>query len=611
MFIKRLHSSHFAALLVSLLLAYSHWQTDALQTITWDPFGYYIYLPAAVIQDDLMITDTKPMEAIATQYQLLGPEYYYQKMENGRHVMKYTMGMAVLYSPAFLVAHGIAKASGYPADGFSPPYQYAVLYWSLGIALLGLWVLRHVLAQLYGHGVAAALLVAIGIGTNYYMHVMRAGDSVMTHGYLFTGYALVLYLTMRWHAEPRMGRILPLALTCGLMTLIRPTEGICLLIPLLWDVQSMASLRAKAVLLWQSRLQLLAFTGLLLLIGLPQFLYWKAGSGHFIHTAYGGDAGEGMDWLRPHLVEVLVGFRKGWLTYTPLMAVAIVGLVALYRRQRAAFWAVLVYLVLDVYLVSAWSTYWYAYCFGQRALIPTMAVMSLPLGALLAWAFEKGWPSRIAAGAVLLLCISLNLFQSYQYDSGLLDGDRMTWDYYKAIFGKRGVPDAERRHLLVHRRLPDTQPIEFPKLYAARHLMTLDFDTVTTTAQAPRLNGSPVMALHPGNPYSTAIDTPYAALLGGQDHAFMRVSGMAYTRGAADGFSLVTHGYYRGQHYAYRQVSIPLQAGQWQPFTATRITSELRTPADIQRLYLYYTGPDTLYVEDLRIEVLTRKPVLE
>lgn len=606
----KINSSHVAALLLSVLLVFSHWREDALQTLTWDAFGYYIYLPATLIQGDPTIQDPQPIRDLTDKYQLPVATIYYQPLENGRHVMKYSMGMAVLYSPAFLVAHGIAKATGQPADGLSPPYQYAVLYWSMLIALVGLWVLRRVLVKLYDPWIATCVLVAIGVGTNYYMHVMRAGDSVMTHSYLFTGYALVLHLTIRWHAVPTLRRILPLALTCGLMTLIRPTEGVCLLIPLLWNVSSWTTLRAKAALLWQSRWQLLAFAGLLILIGLPQFIYWKAATGHFIHTEYGGDAGEGMDWTRPHVREVLIGFRKGWLIYTPLMAFAILGMVALYRQQRGAFWALLVYLIADIYFVSAWSCYWYAFCFGHRALIPTMVAMSLPLAAGLRWAVSKGIAGRIGAAAVLLACIALNQFQSHQYDISLLHGDRMTWPYYKAIWGKLGVPHSEARHMLVNRSLPATQPIEFPELYTGRPFLHQDFDTMATAAHAPRLNGSAVVTLTKDNPYSPAIDIPFADITD-QDHAFLRITGQVFAPHQDDHVGLITHAFHRDKPYGYDGIGIPVPKGVWHPFSITRITPQLRAPEDIERIYLLYDGPDTLYVEDIRIEVLTRQPSSE
>ena len=42
-------------------------------------------------------------------------------------MIKMTMGMSILYSPFFFVAHGVALMSGYPEDGFSEPYKVFLL----------------------------------------------------------------------------------------------------------------------------------------------------------------------------------------------------------------------------------------------------------------------------------------------------------------------------------------------------------------------------------------------------------------------------------------------------------------------------------------------------
>ena len=52
--------------------------------------------------------------------------------------------MALLYSPAFLAGHIIAKFTSYPADGFSVPYQLSLLIESFLILFIGLFYLRKV-----------------------------------------------------------------------------------------------------------------------------------------------------------------------------------------------------------------------------------------------------------------------------------------------------------------------------------------------------------------------------------------------------------------------------------------------------------------------------------
>jgi len=56
----------------------------------------------------------------------------------------------------------------------------------------------------------------------------------MTHNYLFTAYALILWLTMRWHEVYKIKYLILMGIICGLTILSRPTEFVCLIIPLLW-----------------------------------------------------------------------------------------------------------------------------------------------------------------------------------------------------------------------------------------------------------------------------------------------------------------------------------------------------------------------------------------
>lgn len=78
--------------------------------VTWDVFGYYLYLPAVFIHHDPSLKDAAPgsmrvMSAYApstTPYQVVdGPD--------GARVIKYSSGMALAYAPWFFLAHGLAE----------------------------------------------------------------------------------------------------------------------------------------------------------------------------------------------------------------------------------------------------------------------------------------------------------------------------------------------------------------------------------------------------------------------------------------------------------------------------------------------------------------------
>ena len=104
---------------------YPRWQNQAGEaTLSWDVFGYYLYLPAAFIYDDL--AELKFTEEIMSKYSPSGDFHHSTPQEDGRQVLKYPIGMSVVYLPFFVLAHIFAGLTDYAADGFSLPYQYAI-----------------------------------------------------------------------------------------------------------------------------------------------------------------------------------------------------------------------------------------------------------------------------------------------------------------------------------------------------------------------------------------------------------------------------------------------------------------------------------------------------
>ena len=111
----------------------------------------------------------------------------------------------------------------------------------------------------------------------------------------------------------------------------------------------------------------------------PQFIYWKLVSGSFVVNSYANNLGEGFDWFTPYILEVLFSFKKGWLLYTSLMFFAICGFYFWIKKAPNGFVALLVFLIF-FYVVSCWTTWWYAESFSQRALLDIYPLMTIALG---------------------------------------------------------------------------------------------------------------------------------------------------------------------------------------------------------------------------------------
>src|ERR1051326_5943826 len=110
--------------------------------LSWDQFGYYLYLPLTFIYHDLGIKDFSVIDALIHKYQPITDFYQGIQLQDGSYVLRYTAGLSVLYSPAFFAGHLGAWLFGYPMDGFSAPYQYAILGWSIFFLIVGLQHLR-------------------------------------------------------------------------------------------------------------------------------------------------------------------------------------------------------------------------------------------------------------------------------------------------------------------------------------------------------------------------------------------------------------------------------------------------------------------------------------
>src|SRR5688572_5529698 len=165
----------------------------------YDVFGYYMYLPLAFKYDNLTIHNYEVITQTLNTYHASETFYQALKWDNGNWVMRYPLGLSILYSPFYFIADLIAPHTNYPADGFSRPYQLSVLYGCLIYTLIGLHFIKKILVKFLNDTASAITLVAIALGTNYFFHVSIHGQGAMSHNILFSLYAIIIYFTIKWH----------------------------------------------------------------------------------------------------------------------------------------------------------------------------------------------------------------------------------------------------------------------------------------------------------------------------------------------------------------------------------------------------------------------------
>lgn len=405
-------------------------------TLTWDVSGYYMYLPAIFIYHDL--DDLKFMPALVKDYEASHTTEQAYLADNGKMVMKYSVGMAVLYSPFFFLSHAVAIIGGYPTDGFSLPYQVCIHLGSVLFAIMGLWFLRKNLLHYFSEKTTALSLVLVAIGTNLFNY--GTFDAANAHGYLFALMAALVHFTIRWHEKPNIKDSLMIGLCIGLAALVRPTEMIYALVPILWGISTWRDIGVRLDFFKNHFSKLLLAALMVVAIGFIQIAYWRLVAGDWLVYSY---QNQGFSFLHPHLSDVLLSYRKGWFVYTPLMLFAVAGLYFLYKNQKALFPVVFIYFLINTWIVSAWDIWWYGGGFGQRAMIQSYPLLAFPLAAFLAWAFHeskiKNRKSKVINPLVAILlaaCVVLNLFQTYQAHWGPFETEAMNKAYYWRIFAK-------------------------------------------------------------------------------------------------------------------------------------------------------------------------------
>lgn len=409
-------------------LFYPKWQNSGSESIiSWDVYGYYLYLPAFFIYDDL--EKLSFVETINQQYHLVGENFELTKLPNGNATGQYSLGWAFFHSPAFALGHLAALLSNHPTDGFSIPYQIALNLYGIAIAYLGILLSFFNLRNYFSFNVSALSVLFLLLGTNALNYF--AIDSAHTHGPLFFLYALLIFTTISWHKRPSLIKSILIGIVGGLMCTMRPTEILALLIPLFWGIGNWQGLLKRARFFKSNGLMFAGSILSFLLFPAIQLWYWKIVTGQLLFYSY---AGQTFSWLHPHIFDVLFSYRKGWLLYTPFALLFLIGFPFLFKKSPKLFYCISIFFLLNFYIVSAWDIWWYGGSLGQRALVQSYALLLFPLSALLQEAFKAYW-SKIILGIFCIGAIAHNLMFHYKaHSSAPFEAEAMTAAFFKRTY---------------------------------------------------------------------------------------------------------------------------------------------------------------------------------
>jgi hypothetical protein len=384
-----------------------------------DGFSYYVYLPSWFLHHDTTLA--------ALARQCCGGDFpdfsaIIRWPGTRRWVNAHPIGVAIMQAPFFPVAHALTKWTNLSATGFTLYYQHAAGLAGLAWIVAGLAVLRRLLLESFGDRVTAAVLVALLLGTSL-LHYATF-DSSYSHPYSFFLFAAFMYLTARWHRAATTRTSILLGIVAGLIVLVRHTNVLFLMVFPLYG-------------LWADGLTMRVMLGRTVLVAAlviaPQLLIYYQATGRPIVSSYGS---LGFNWTSPQIYGVLLSVQKGVFFWSPLLLLAVAGLVRLSRlRKPAAGFVVpgIIFLAINTYVIASWWDWQFGGSYGHRGFVDALPLFALGLAAAFEWASQHELRRALTALVVsLLLCLSV--FQMLQYWYGIVPFSDMTWPQYREVF---------------------------------------------------------------------------------------------------------------------------------------------------------------------------------
>lgn len=574
--------------------------------ISWDVLGYYMYLPATFVHHDPLLKDISWLKKVNSEKELASTLYMVKENKKGEPMYFFLMGMALFYLPFFFAGSAYAAISGLPMDGFSPPYQYALVIGAIIYTIIGLIFLRKILRYFFSEQLSSIVMVIIVFGTNYINHLTI--KDLETVNVLFMLTTIVVWNTIKWHENFKSKHLIITVISIALITLVKPSEVFVFLIPLLWNVTSIKQLKEKFLKLYENK-KVLIFVGLIcIVIFSPQLIYWYLKTGNIIYDSY-KNPGIGLDFFSPHILDVLFSYRKGWFLYTPVMIFSLIGFYFIYKNNKSIFYASIIYFFVSFFIISCWTEWWYGAAFSMRPLISTYPILAISLGYFIFFINRSRIAIKITFWSFALFFIFLNQFQWWQYKNYILDPYRTTKAYYWATFLKTSVTDSDKELLLVNRGFSGNPTFEDRQKYEKKSLKIDHFDFSSKNGNAIQdTNG--FLKIKADEEFHQIINFPYSSLTQ-KDHFWLRVN--LNIRGVKDETSqdpcLVISMERKNGSYGYLATELKFDSCSncWKNIDVLYLTPEIRNEKDHLTCYIWNRGKSAFDIDEVNIEIFEKR----
>jgi hypothetical protein len=396
-----------------------------------DGVGYYAYVRAPLIEHNLDFTHDYQQANTSFRENRLdknGQPTAEFRTRTGHIENHFTVGPAILWAPFLLLTHlGVLLArsmgSAVAADGFSTPYRIAMALATAFYGFLGL-LISFRLARKYVDE-TWALLATLAIWWASSLPVYMYFNPSWSHAHSAFVVALFLWYWHETRDSRSLGQWILLGALGGLMLDVYYANAMLFVILPFEAARDYSAAFRKAAPGTPRVSQLvtrhLAFAVTLVVCMLPTFIAHRIIYGSIFETGYVPI--HDWFWTSPYLFSVLFSSNHGFISWTPILLFAVIGLFAFWRSVPRTGLAFLGAAFAFYYFIASYPDWAGISSYGNRFFVSLTPLFILGLAVFLD-RFTRIFRSRraaLAAAGIFLSCFVLwNAGLMFQWGTHLI-----------------------------------------------------------------------------------------------------------------------------------------------------------------------------------------------
>ncbi len=291
------------------------------------------------------------------------------------------------------------------------------------------------------------------------------------------------------------------------------------------------------------------------------------------------------------MLEVLIGYRQGWVLYSPFMAIALAGII--FFKRNADKINFLLFWTLFIYVSSCWWCWTYgSTSFGQRAFVDFYGIIALQAAVFFNYFYER--KVKVLPVAVAISTIPLCLLQTHQYKHGIIPGEYASAETY---FGNFFVTYPISFYPIPKNAITDKQ--EF--------LFSFDDSRYSVVSNEVTYSGKDATFINPVHSFSEHWNLKLPAFMVPGEHSIVRITSMMNTFDEKGRELLFVDFSRDGKVISHNQfyATFYLRNKKWTKYQIGQPIPDEVLPGDSVSVYFQKTdGKENVYIDDVKVEFI-------